>query len=291
MKFRLPLQLLFGLLIGFGIGLLYSWVISPGKQTDLSPAALRSDFKDQYRSVIAASFASTGNLERARARLALLEEQEPGKRLAAQAQRMIASEGDDSTTIQALALLANALQQSDAQPTNAPPPGAATTTPVPAEPASTPDTDGENTTAPQPENETGEESVPTLAAFYTPTPRPAPTGTPTPGVPFFLNEQETICDPALSEGLLQVVVLNTANKPVPGVKIVVNWNTGEEYFFTGLKPEIGIGYADFIMHPDIIYSLIVGNSTSPTTGLTPPVCQTTDGNIYSGSLRLSFRQQ
>ena len=62
---RFPWDILLALLAGLGLGLIYSWVISPLKISDAEPLTLRADFKDHYRSAIAAAFAATGNLARA----------------------------------------------------------------------------------------------------------------------------------------------------------------------------------------------------------------------------------
>ena len=52
---RIPWGILLALLAGFGLGLAYSWLYSPLQVTDAFPVALRTDFKDSYRSAIAAS--------------------------------------------------------------------------------------------------------------------------------------------------------------------------------------------------------------------------------------------
>ena len=49
------LPLLIGLVLGAAIGLLYAWVISPVTYVDASPDILRADYKEQYRSAIAAA--------------------------------------------------------------------------------------------------------------------------------------------------------------------------------------------------------------------------------------------
>ncbi|HEY3477094.1 MAG TPA: hypothetical protein VGK56_20935, partial [Anaerolineales bacterium] len=59
---RIPWAVLLALLIGIGLGLAYAWVISPLQIVDAEPVALRPDFKDQYRSAIAAAYAATGDL-------------------------------------------------------------------------------------------------------------------------------------------------------------------------------------------------------------------------------------
>ncbi len=104
------LHLILALLIGLGLGLAYSWKISPVTYVDANPALLRADFKDQYRVVIAASYAATHNLDRARARLELLSDTDPIGELSAQAQRMVGS-GETLENVQSLAQLATDLQQ------------------------------------------------------------------------------------------------------------------------------------------------------------------------------------
>ncbi len=88
---RFPFDILLTLLLGLGLGLAYSWLFSPLRVVDADPIALRADFKDAYRSAIAASYAATGNLPRAQARLALLGDTNSTEALNSQAQRLIAS--------------------------------------------------------------------------------------------------------------------------------------------------------------------------------------------------------
>ncbi len=55
--------------------------------------------------------------------------------------------------------------------------------------------------------------------------------------------------------LIQVLVYDAAEQGVPSVEVVVTWEGGENHFFTGLKPEMGLGYADFRMAADTVYTL------------------------------------
>ena len=66
---RLPWDVVLALLLGLGLGVAYSWLIAPRGDTNTNPTLLRADFKDAYRSAIAAAFAATRNLPRAQARL------------------------------------------------------------------------------------------------------------------------------------------------------------------------------------------------------------------------------
>ncbi len=273
---------LLALALGFGLGLTYAWLISPLRIVDASPQALRADFKDRFRMAIAAAYASTGDLERARARLALLGDVQPAEALTAQAQRMLAA-GESLENVRQVALLASILK---GQQVTAPAPASPTfvavlVSPLPAETTFTP-TPALLTAETQP----SETSL--LAA--TSTPRPTRTPTATLGAPYQLVGQDTLCDPDLEEGLLQVVVINAVRRPVPGAEIIVAWSTGEEHFFTGLKPELGNGYADFVMTPGTIYSVRMADGGTPASDLSAPVCTATDGSSYYGGLRITFQQ-
>jgi len=274
------------LLAGIGLGLVYAWLISPTRVIDAVPSALRADFKDQYRSAIAAAYASTGNLPRAQARLSLLGDAAPIEALNAQAQRMLAS-GQSFEQADQVAALASALgNQEGAGPTSIPdtPPvnDIVVDTPSSTIPPPPPDLPLLLTETPQPI-----ETRPTLAAS---TPRPTRTSIPTPGAPFALTNQESVCDSNLADGLLQVLVLNSNRRQVAGVEILITWDGGEESFFTGLKPELGNGYADYIMTPNITYTVQLKQGSDIAQGLTPPACQTSSGETYSGGIKLIFQQ-
>jgi hypothetical protein len=47
------------------------------------------------------------------------------------------------------------------------------------------------------------------------------------------------------------------------VEIEVSWPGGQDRFFTGFKPDIDPGYADFAVEPDEIYQIeLIGVETS-----------------------------
>jgi hypothetical protein len=74
------------------------------------------------------------------------------------------------------------------------------------------------------------------------------------------------------------------------VELIVTWQGGEDHFFTGLKPELGLGYADFTMTPGVEYTLQLGAGGEPVTDLKPAECQAAGGARYWGSWRLIFIQ-
>jgi len=287
---RFTWDILLALLAGLGLGLVYSWVISPLRIFDSEPVALRADFKDQFRSAIAASYNATGNLPRAQARLSLLNDADPIEALNAQAQRTIAS-GQFGQADQ-LAALAFALQNGTDLPITPTPlietigtseNKSSTFTPFP----SPEDASFIITETPQfIETQPGETQI----VVNTATSRPSKTPPPTQGVPFKLIGQDTVCDPNLPDGLLQVIVYNSKQRQLAGIPIVITWDTGEEQFFTGLKPELGNGYADYAMTPNTTYTLQLGSGSDIATGLISPTCQTPSGETFTGGFKITFQQ-
>ncbi|MDQ3005414.1 MAG: hypothetical protein M3R47_08535 [Chloroflexota bacterium] len=297
---RIPWSSLFALLAGLGLGLGYAWTISPARVTDSQPVALRADFKDHYRSAIAAAYSATGDLARARARLSLLGDSDSIEALNAQAQRMLASgaSGESFDEADQVIALASALDQNATNiPTATAMAQSADNTPEPVDtaivvitinpatatfPASTSEVSAQPTETPQ--------TVETQTTPAAATPRPTRTFIPTAGAPFALTGQESVCDPNLPDGLLQVLVFNSNRRQMPGIEILITWEGGAENFFTGLKPELGNGYADYIMSPDLIYTLQLRSGSDIASGLSTPTCQTPGGETFSGGLKLTFQE-
>lgn len=277
---------LIALILGFGLGLAYAWVFSPVKYVDAEPVALRDNFKDHFRSAIAAAFASNGDLERARARLSLLGDPDPAQALTAQAQRMLAA-GERLETVQQVALLASALQGGTDVSIYP-----ATETPTSSqEPEPTRQTVVLDTATPEASQPTIEvELTSTPIPVLTPTLRPTHTPTPTLGAPYQLVGQDTVCDPELAEGLLQIVVINATRRQIPGAEIIITWNSGEEHIFTGLKPELGHGYADYLMAPNVTYSIRMADGGTPAADISAPTCTATDDSTYLGGIKITFQQ-
>jgi hypothetical protein len=304
------LHIILALLAGLGLGLVYSWLISPVTYVDANPAILRADFKDQYRIVIAAAYSSSHDLARARARLQLLSDKDPVGELSAQAQRMLGS-GEAFDHVQPLAQLATDLQQGFASNagttiTNTP---YVTSTNTPY--VGTPFTPIINT--PNLETPVTEEINPTTSglveptiiptksfaqtplvapqtASIPPTPRPTVTPRPAPGAPFALIGQDKVCDLNLKLGLLQFIFMDSHRRQIAGIEIIVTWAKGEDRFFTGFKPELGDGYADFIMQADTVYSIRVVEGGSSVPNISAPTCADSNGSTYLGGLLLTFQQ-
>jgi hypothetical protein len=262
--------LLTALILGLILGVVYSWVISPVSQVDTHPSLLRTDYKDIYRSLISRAYQSNNNLPRAEARLELMGDDEPALALAAQAQRFLAEGGDNEMAI-ILANLSAAIQ--NAELANNPIPPTVTAAPDPE-------------ITPTASTETGENGgnspeVPAVTIEHQDwTPTPAPTESP----PFILQDSSPICDPTLGESLIQVIATNGAGDGIPGVAIqIVLGNDPNEVFYTGLKPELGLGYADFSAEPGLTYQVEIPDSGLIVSEIEVPTCQTESEESYWGS--------
>ena len=86
-----------------------------------------------------------------------------------------------------------------------------------------------------------------------------------------------------------VYIIDSKRRPLPGMELIVTWDGGEDHFFTGFKPELGDGYADYQMQSGISYNLRVASGGAPVTGITIPSCPTTSGTA-DGSLKITFQQ-
>jgi hypothetical protein len=107
--------------------------------------------------------------------------------------------------------------------------------------------------------------------------------------PFLIVDRQIICDNATS-GLLQIELRDREGYPAPGVQIDVTWDGGSDTFFTGLKPAISTGYADFQMTPGISYDLEVGNGGERLNAISAPECTDANGSSFPGGLKLVFGQ-
>jgi len=287
------LYLILALLAGLGLGLAYSWLISPVTYVDANPAILRADFKDQYRIVIAASYASTHDLARARARLELLSDTDPIGELSAQAQRMVGA-GESFEHVEPLAQLATDLQQGVVSiPVTSTPFTTVINTPTLETPLieeATPTAISESTEPTFTPTSSFEQTPLVPQSIFTPTQRPTFTPIPLQGKPFTLVGQDTVCDPSLQPGLLQFTLMDARRRQVSGIEIIVTWAEGEDHFFTGFKPELGNGYADFIMQADTIYSVRVVEGGAFVPNIAAPTCTDPSGVKYTGGLLLTFQQ-
>ncbi|MEA4811417.1 MAG: hypothetical protein VB108_02460 [Anaerolineaceae bacterium] len=109
---RSNLYLLTGLIFGLAIGLVISLMIVPAINRDAAPAHLSAQSKNEYRLMIAKTFASDYNLARAQSRLALL--QEPSTSVALSEQIQSQPSGSPKEDDEVLKILMDALGAANA---------------------------------------------------------------------------------------------------------------------------------------------------------------------------------
>lgn len=267
-RFSLTGWLLLGLILGLGGGLVYSWVLNPVVFTDASPARLTDESRAEYIELIGRSYVTTGDLALAQQRLATLEEEDVGQTVAVQLDEAIRSQKPDRT-IRALAALGQALGvENQTVALFAPTPATAVPTPTSTpEPGILPTI----TSTPQPPT-ASPTALPTIASTLTPTNTPQPN--------FRLLDQQRICGQESPQ--IVVIVLDALLEQQPGVEVNVIWAEGQDRFFTGFKPEQGLGHSDFTMLPDVSYSVVLPDGSSEISGLRIEPCD--DGTLAGWEL-------
>jgi hypothetical protein len=268
---------LIGFVIGLALSLTYGWILDP-HPLPVTPAELRVDHKEAYLRLIATAYAYDHDELRAQARLATL--QEPNvPAMIIRVTEMEINRGDVRDVI-ALVELAQAvgelspamavfLTTPTATPTTTPiPTSTLTPTPPPTftpNPTFTPLPTSTSTLTPTVELTvttivTIETSV-TITRTVRPTRTQTPTPTPDPYAPFSIVKSEAVCDKE-APGLLRIYLHDRFGVGIPGVEIIVRWPGGEDNIFTGFKPAIDSGYADFQMDAEKIYQLeLIGYET------------------------------
>jgi hypothetical protein len=281
----------FALILGIGLGitagLIYTWQIDPVVERNTAPWQLSSAGREDYVVAVALSYAYNHDLPQAFNRLRALRPNQNVWDMVAQiaCDRVKTGKTATNSDIRAIRALEQLYQPQGASgcadglyPT---PVSVAFATPIPTL-TLTP-------TLPPPPTKTPTPPLPTATPFEAPAPTSAPpTGT------FVLARLQSFCDPTVP-GVIEVRVYDRQGQGVPGVPVQVVWSGDQkDTFFTGLKPEREIGYADFEMTAGRSYSVSIPGLTSRTPVVDATPCQTTvDGKAVSSttSYWINFQQQ
>jgi hypothetical protein len=248
--------LLIGLLVGMGFGLYYAWVVEPVIYTDSGPARLSEQYKAEYIFLVSQNYAADGDWPRAQQRLAALED----PNLAQTVNSLLETYVRDLQSPEALRHMAALAQQLGAQ-------GGAVAIFAP-----TPEVLPTPTLATQ----TQATPVPSPTPLPTDTPPPVPTTavppSPPPEVelPYRLLDQEQVCEADVPQ--IEVIVQNELLEDLPGVEVRVSWANGNDRFYTGFKPEQGLGYGDFTMEKDVSYTVVLAEGSPEVSGLRIEPC-------------------
>ncbi len=290
-----PYYLITGLVIGVVLGVLFGWILFPVEPIDLAPETLRDDFKDEYRELIAFAYLSNGDIGRAESLLNLLGEDNHARTLEIQAQEAMGQFGQEHI-VRALGLLAEKLMiQAEITPQLDLTEQSQVDSLV--SPTASLEGGGEETAEPQETARSTEvlTATPTPTGIFLPTATQIPTDTPTAAPDateeaetfFLVIKQEKICDSQENIPRLEIYVFSN-NKQIPWVEIEVNWVSGSNRFFTGLNPEKGPGYADFVMDQQIFYNLSLSESSETLEDISWAECEGDDGINWWGSWEIHF---
>jgi hypothetical protein len=260
MKRAAPVVLLLALAAGVAGGLAFAWALDPIESYESAPHALRLKDKYVYLALIGDLYVKEDDLALAESRLATLGIEAEGPVLASLLSDYLDAGGrpEDGRN---LARLAETLGAKG---------GVLNVFAV--GPVSSPEPTG--TVTPQ------ETALPTMAA------------SPTPAPVFFLAEQTAVCAEPGLPGSIQVWVRDAEGNGLPSIEIVVSWDSGEDRFFTGLRPNLGQGYADFEMAPEVKYDVTLASFRADTakglaSELSSGVCPT---DTLALDWRLAFQQ-
>jgi len=268
--------ILAGLLLGLAMGLIYTWLIAPVQYYNTAPDRLRAGLKEEYILLICETYAADGDWPAAQERLAQLGDPDIAATILELAERAI-EQGKPVSAIRYLASVAGRLGVSSPavvhfMPTRPP-------TPSPA-----PETILATFTPTLP-------PLPTVT--FTPPPPAPPTFTPpptsTPRWRYQLLAQQKICDYDRSEPLLQVIVRDAEGNDVSGAEVVITWGTESTHLFTGFKPELGRGYADLIIEPEVSYAVHLAAGSEEASGIQATPCNSSAGPRLL-STRLVFEE-
>ena len=277
--------LVVGLALGVGGGLYYAWVINPVEERNIAPWQLREEDHIAYLSAIMLQYSFDGDLQRTITRLLDLrmETNDPIQQVADIACDLARSGYvDDNTGLRNLRSMMLFYQNQgksgcadglialdpmttddDSQVLVLP-----TSTPVP-DPSKTPTPGGT------------EQPAPTERPF-------APTNAPARRFNL-ISGLQTFCSAELP-GIIEVRIRDFDSQELPGLPIRVTWNGGESTFYTGLKSERGVGYADFQMEAGFSYTIEMPGLSEPvSTPIVASDCNLEGGGQSVTSYRLVFQ--
>jgi len=278
--------LLLGLAIGLALGLTYAWVIDPVVEYDTQPSQLSAEARRDYLIAISLAYREDGDLRRAVERLVELRLPGDPFQAVADAACELFLQGVDSNTerntIEAMIALYSPQGRSGcADESDLFLVALATPTPFPTAIPVTP-------TLVPPPTKTPTAATPLL--LTPPTAAPIRTPTEAPQVDdYIIANIQTFCSVTLA-GVIEVYVQWPGVGDQPGIPVRVAWDSGEDRFFTGLKPERGAGYADFQMEANRAYTVELPGRSRRSNPLTASPCTTDSGERSTTSYRVVFRR-
>lgn len=275
--------LLLGFAFGVGLGLYYTWNINPIVEVSTRPRQLADADRNQYLAAIALSFSYNGDLNAATERLidTTAGRTDPFQLMADAACDLTrtgyANTGSGIRAIRAMKTFYQLQGRTGCADelilaNNAPTREVVVVLPTPT------DLPPATKTPTQPPPPTATRAQPTVVI---------PTAVPV--QQFIVVNVSTYCNPERS-GLIEVYVQDFNGQGIPGERIRVRWDTGEDQFVSGLHPARGAAYADFEMEAGIGYTIeMPGRSDPYSQALVAAPCTTEFGQGALTSYRVTFR--
>jgi hypothetical protein len=245
---------------GIGIGLLIAWGIMPVRSVDTAPGTLQQADKDRYRALIAEEYLASGDDERAKARMELLDDKNALSALSNQIDR--ATWTNDAEGIALVKLYSDLIVTTMNQAGTS----AKQITPIPSTGVFT-------------------ESTAMLEMSQAVTSALTETVTETNSVipaRLVLLNRTPSCRSDRMPPVLEITVVDRSGKPIGGVVIVVSSAGITERIITGLKPGSSAGVADFLMQAGMKYIISLEGRAGSSEYLTTSICTYPDGELYAG---------
>ncbi|MGC9398210.1 MAG: hypothetical protein ACP5HM_03640 [Anaerolineae bacterium] len=276
---------LMGLLLGLVGALYYARKVDPVQYYDVLPPQLAPSYRDRWIELVAFACGYSGDLRRAEVQLRGLPETEVRQGLAEALEDAVAR-GLAPPVLARMAALAQAHGvQSPAVAIYAKEGGdlliAETPTPVRPLPTPTP-------------------MATTSFSFPSPTPIPTPRSTSEPEPSETLSSpayvitavvRSCLLEPRIAVSLTQQLSVTLRGEArletrgLPGEEVWLLWSDGADRAITGLRPERGAGYADFLVEPFKEYHLYLSSPTgAPLMRLRVSPCETPEENTWSSWL-------
>lgn len=274
-----------GLVIGLGGAFYFAREISPLPETDVQPWQLTEDDQTEYIAAIALAFMLDSDVNRAVERL--LDLRLPGDpiQIVADLACELATTDYVSTSqglraVQAMITFYQLQGRSGCADT-------LITAPL-TNPTRIIDIQLGTATPAQPIPET---KTPSPQELVTPSAIPVLVPTSAPQSDFEVLGVSTLCS-ASRPGMIEVLVYESNGATgVPGVGVRARWSGGENWFFTGLLPERGPGFADFQMESGRNYLIdLPGRSDPIAQPLSIVPCTTDTGERSTTTYRVIFRR-
>jgi len=89
---------------------------------------------------------------------------------------------------------------------------------------------------------------------------------------YAITEEQMLCADQNGLPLLKIFLMDSEGLQQSGISLSLNFDSGEEETFTGLRPEFGAGYAQFELNPGETYTLNVAGG-EVMEGVQAAICE------------------